>query len=331
MKCYFCLTEPDDANSIYLDMLYVSLKSARKNTSLDLYVLYDGSEDGRCYSILKEFNVKIIKHKFSHKDYLKKTFPENYIMKLCGHKVSYEKIAGTFMRFDIPFVEKEDDFVFYSDIDVIFLKDFSHENFDKPKYLAASSECDKNLNNISYFNAGIMYLNVKNMRKISSKVFNMLKNGVRNKSGVFDQGYLNQLCFDKMTIMPIEYNWKPYWGIGKNVHIVHLHAMKPGGTSKNSGFTMNDTILYEMLKGHFEDIEGYVYYLILYYKLLGKDGSKWLSSFISLIYTTTVNVLSGNVESVIYYRKYRKYRKIYKVSLLIIIFLLLFICYNLGV
>ena len=60
MKCYFCLTEPDSKNSVYNDMLYVTLKSARQNTNLDLHVLYDGSTSGRCYEILKEFNVNII-------------------------------------------------------------------------------------------------------------------------------------------------------------------------------------------------------------------------------------------------------------------------------
>ena len=289
MKCYLCLTEPDEENSVYLDLLYVSLKTARKNTTLELIVLYDGTETGRCYEILKEFNVKIIKHQFSHKQYLEKTYPQNYIREMCGRDIPYEKIAGTFMRFDIPFVEQEDDFVFYTDIDVMFLRDFSHENFEKPEYLAATTELEKDLETMTYFNAGILYLNVKQMRKISEQVYNSLKNGEKNKTGLFDQGYLNQLCFEKMTIMPLEFNWKPYWGYNKEAYIVHFHAMKPDGDIENSGFGMTKHTLYHSLRNHFQDINGYVYYLMQYYEVLGKDGKKWIADFISLVFTTIID------------------------------------------
>ncbi len=319
MKCYFCLTEPETENSVYLDLLYVSLKSARQNTSLDLHVLYDGSQNGKCYSILKEFNVRIIPHKFSHKEYLKKTYSKEYIRQTCGHDISYEKIAGTFMRFDIPFVETEDEFVFYSDIDVLFLKDFSEKNFDSPMYLAASAEFSKNLNDMTYFNAGILYMNVKQMRQISSAVFNMLKNGVRNKINLFDQGYLNQLCFDKFTIMPLEFNWKPYWGYNKDAYIIHFHGMKPLGNIQNSGFGMSEDILFHTLNGHFQDIDGYLYYLMKYFELLEKDGKLWLSSFISLIFKKSIEKINVKQPD----KKYKKYRKLFKIQLVLILLLTL--------
>ena len=324
MKCYFCLTEPDSNNSPYLDLLYVSLKSARENTKLDLYVIYDGTENGRCWQILKEFDVKIIKQEFSHKQYLPKTFSKEDIKKLSGgNDIPYDKLAGTFMRFDIPFIEQEDDFVFYADIDVIFLKDFSHDSFDKTEYLAASTEFSKDLENMTYFNAGILYLNVKNMRKISSIVFDMLKNGIKNSTNLFDQGYLNQLCFDKMTVMPLEFNWKPYWGINDNVHIVHFHAMKPEGNIANSGFGMTQDALFHMLNGHFEDIGGYIYYLTLWYKILGKDGTQWISSFITLVFLTTINNISNNQDTInMLEKKYNKYKKIFKLESFILVILI---------
>ena len=51
MKCYFALTEPDLENSVYIDLLEATLKSAVKNTTLDLYALYDGNDNGLCYDL----------------------------------------------------------------------------------------------------------------------------------------------------------------------------------------------------------------------------------------------------------------------------------------
>ena len=300
MKCYFCLTEPDERNSVYLDLLYVSLKSARQNTNLDLYVIYDGSENGRCYEILKEFDVHIIKQEFSHKQYLKNVYTEEFMKQLFGKIISLDKVSGSFMRLDIPFIEQEDEYVFYADIDVMFLRDFSQEDFGKPKYLAATAEFDKDLNKMTYFNSGIMYLNVQNMKEISNQIFELLKQGIRHESGIVDQGYLNQLCFDKMTVMPIEFNWKPYWGYNKDAYIIHLHAMKPGGNYTNSGFAMSEFALYYSLKEHYQDIDGYVYYMMKYYEFLGQDGKEWISNFISQVLQSILLHKSKENEQIIF-------------------------------
>ena len=321
MKCYFCLTEPNANNLPYIDLLYVSLKSACENTNLDLYVVYDGTENGRCWEILQEFNVKIIRHTFSHKQYLPKTFSKEYIHKISGGQdIAYDKLAGAFMRLDIPFIEQEDDYVFYADIDVLFLKDFSHENFGETEYLSAAPEFSKDLQNMTYFNSGVLYLNVKNMRAISNTVFEMLKKGEKNSTNIFDQGYLNQLCFDKMTLMPLEFNWKPYWGINDEAYLIHFHAMKPSGTIENSGFAMTCDTLYSMLSGHFQDIGGYIYYLTLWYKTLGKDGTSWISDFISQVFITIIEkqaeqIQSQQIEIANIGHKYRKYKKLFKVAI----------------
>ena len=309
MKCYFCVVEPNSDNDVYLDLLYVCLKSARQNTNLDLYVLYDGSDVGHCYSILKEFDVHIIKHKFSHYDYLEKTYPQEYIRQICSRNISYDVISATFMRFDIPFIEEDDDYILYSDYDVMFLKDFSTDKFGDVSYLAASAEFDKNLDDITYFNSGVLYLNVKSMREVSNQVFDMLENGIKNTTGLLDQGYLNQVCFDKMTKMPLEFNWKPYWGYNKDDYIIHFHGMKPGGNAVNSGYNMSDALLYNLLANHWSDIDGYVYYIMQYYEFLGKDGKEWLSDFIALNFTSIIEHILSDVnvkdKSVTKYNLYR--------------------------
>ena len=83
MKCYICLTAPQDDNDVYVSTLEATLASARKNTSLDIVALYDGSEDSKCYKLLKIFRVEVIKHEFSHKRYLENNISQRICKKEC--------------------------------------------------------------------------------------------------------------------------------------------------------------------------------------------------------------------------------------------------------
>lgn len=286
MKCYFALTEPDSDNEVYLDLLEVTLKSANSNTTLDLYALYDGSITSRCHELLRKYNVNVIYHKFSHEEYLPKVYPLSYMQKKLGKVVSYKKIAGTFMRLDIPFIEKEDDYVLYSDIDVIFNSDITLDELPHPRYLAAAPEFEKDITKIDGFNAGILLINVQNMKEKISQIFDLLQRGKRNTTGIFDQGFLNQFCFKDMDLLPVEYNWKPYWGINKEAKIIHFHGMKPNGNMENSGFSMNPYVFFRMLKGHENDFNGLIYYSWYFFQILGKDGKDWLSSYLTSVFLT---------------------------------------------
>ena len=286
MKCYFALTEPDSDNEVYIDLLEVTLKSAVKNTSLDLYALYDGKVDSRCYSLLKKYNVNIILHKFSHEQFLPIVYPEDYMKQQYGKVISYKKIAGTFMRLDIPFIEKDDEFVLYCDIDVLFNCEISLDELPKPHYLAAAPEFEKDVTKMSSFNAGVLLLNVRNMKEKITNIFNCMKKGERNSSGLFDQGFLNQFCFEDMDLLPIEFNWKPYWGINPQAKIIHFHGMKPNGNIDNSGFTMKTSVHYRILKGHPLDFEGLVYYNMLFFETLGKDGKQWIATYLTNVFIT---------------------------------------------
>lgn len=280
MKCYFALTAPEDGNSLYADLFEVALKSARLNTSLDLHVLYDGPDDHRCRRLMEQYGAHVIPHRFSRREQLLKVYDEDWMRQTLGRVVDAGRLSGTFMRLDVPFVEQEDEFVLYCDIDILFTGDVRLEDLPKPRYLAAAPEYFKDLSKMDYFNAGVMLLRVPAMREKCRQIFAMLERGERQASGIVDQGYLNQVCFADMTLLPLEYNWKPYWGVSSRARIVHLHGVKPGGTVHNSGFDVNEDTLRMVLQGHEEDMAGYVYYLMTYFELLGRDGRDWLASFI---------------------------------------------------
>ena len=279
MKCYFAINAPKDED-VYNDLLEAAVKTARSNTSLQLVALYDGLANSRSIQILQKNNVEIIWHRFSRYEKLKELYPVTWMRENLNVVVPYSKLAGTFMRLDIPFIEEHDDFVLYTDVDVLFEKNFDIEDLPLPRYLAAAPEFEKDYRKMTYFNAGILMLNIKGMRKKCSDIFSLMDNGQRNATGLYDQGYLNQVCFDDADLLPLEFNWKPYWGVNDQAKIVHFHGIKPNSDYKHSGFGASaDTVMWT-LNGHEADLAGYMYYYSKYFRILGVDADKWLSEFL---------------------------------------------------
>lgn len=303
MICYFCLTAPDHRNEVYTNLFKVSLESALSNTTLDIKILYDGPQSHTIIDILNRNKslypnrISIIPHEFSRKKYLPLAYPDNYLRK---RKISssYDKISGTFMRLDVPFIETQDDFVLYSDIDVYFNDNILLNNLSKPEYLSAAPEFQKTFKDMPYFNAGILLLNTRNMREKCKKIFLDLERGIPNEIGLFDQGFLNQYCLHEMDPLPLEYNWKPYWGINHQAKIIHYHGMKPGGDYSNSGFCMNEKTLKRLSNIYPDSICGLVYYTQLYFRKLGLPSEELFCKFVEDLVRANQKSSIENVEHI---------------------------------
>ena len=262
MKCYICLTDSIVTRKDYLDLLKVMLISARKNTSLHLVCLYDGNTNDLVYNLLKEFNVEIILHQLPYKQELMEIYPREWMLQNLGKEIEYNRIFGTFMRMEIPVVEKEEKYVLYSDIDVIFNADILLEELPHPTYLAAAPEYERNVEDMEYFNAGVLVMNIQGMKEKYEEFILKMKNRERNISGLFDQGYLNELCFKDMELLPIEYNWKPYWGINDKAKLIHFHGMKPSSNLNEAGFITDYSFFRIVFDANPGGYAGYVYYLL---------------------------------------------------------------------
>ena len=301
MKCYICLTDSIVTRKDYLDLLKVMLISARKNTSLHLVCLYDGNTNDLVYNLLKEFNVEIILHQLPYKQELMEIYPREWMLQNLGKEIEYNRIFGTFMRMEIPVVEKEEKYVLYSDIDVIFNADILLEELPHPTYLAAAPEYERNVEDMEYFNAGVLVMNIQGMKEKYEEFILKMKNRERNISGLFDQGYLNELCFKDMELLPIEYNWKPYWGINDKAKLIHFHGMKPSSNLNEAGFITDYSffrIVFDANPG------GYLQEVFNLYK----DPSFFFSKYNK------------------YKLKYQKYKKYYLVTLGISCVLLILLC-----
>ena len=241
MKCYICLTDSIVNRKDYFNMLKVTLISARKNTSLRLICLYDGKIGDPVYNLLKDFKVEIIIHELPYKKELMEIYSHEWMETELGKDIEYSRIFGTFMRMEIPIIEKEDEYVLYTDMDIIFNDDILLKDLPHPAYLAAAPEFERDTKRMSYFNAGILVMNIQGMRIKYQQFVEMMKKRQRSTSGLFDQGYLNELCFKDMEILPIEYNWKPYWGINGNAKLIHFHGMKPCSNLEEAGFDTRES------------------------------------------------------------------------------------------
>lgn len=84
-----------------------------KNTSLHLVCLYDGNTNDPVYNLLKEFNVEIILHQLPYKLELMEIYPREWMLQNLGKEIEYNRIFGTFMRMEIPVVEKKKKSMFF--------------------------------------------------------------------------------------------------------------------------------------------------------------------------------------------------------------------------
>ena len=272
MKLYFTLTDGVENSQINLDMLRLALKSAKENTSLKLYALYDGTPNDKAYKIFEEYGTNIILCKCSFRDKLEKYYQNQSDDIRNGIK----RMLGCFMKFDIAVHEQEDDVVLYADIDTIFLQDVDWSSF-QTKTIAAAPEFDKNYDIIKgykYFSASPMFINVAEAKKRRLSLLDMLDKHIEPYQECWDQGFWNELYKDDFEQLPIEFNWKPYWGINDDAKIVHIHGYKLGS------MTESDANFCGMRISHWpEAYDGWLYYTIKSYKILGYDKDKFIVGF----------------------------------------------------
>ena len=214
----FIGTNSSTIQSTNVKLLENLIESAIKNTDFEIYLMFDGKKE----ELDLPPSVNIIEHR--HRCY--ETFLNAERTKREG---SLQISSGAFLRTEIPFLMNQmgfdDEFCLYTDYDVIFQKsDYSELYNIKPKYFAASPET--NINNWGYINSGVMLMNVKTLFEDDSKIINYINDNFENLT-VWDQTLYNDLYKGEIDRLPLEYNWKPYWGINDNSKIVHFHGAKP--------------------------------------------------------------------------------------------------------
>lgn len=216
-KWYFAIN--DSGVEGYEYMIKAAVLSAQKYTSLLPHCIYYG-QDAAIMGWLRDHDVRIINRTSSFIDEIHATADNGNWTKAIA--------TGAYLRLDIPIIEVEDEYVLYTDCDVLFTENFSAPE-DRPEYFSAAPENE--IDNWSFFNTGVMVINVPAMRgemqRIRTETRGRLNGLWKTGRGTYDQGILNETFKDAWNRLNPIYNWKPYWGVNPDAKIIHFHGPKP--------------------------------------------------------------------------------------------------------
>lgn len=217
-KWYFCLSEAsiDRAHHGWREMVYAAVNSARIHTNLKPILVFDG-EENEFIDTLRKKGVEVIFHRVKFYDALverDRTSP------------GYASIAsGAFLRVEIPLIEQEDDYVLYTDCDVLFMQDLPTFNI-YPEYFSCAPQTSKT-DYLNDANSGVLVINVKKMRDTYPAFAEFIVNNLNAGWPGCDQENYRRFYAGKWDNLPLEMNWKPYWGENNNINILHWHGPKP--------------------------------------------------------------------------------------------------------
>jgi hypothetical protein len=216
-KWYFAFNH--NAVGSYERMIRVAVLSNRRCAGLAAHCVYCGP-DVPLLDWLEENGVTVIRHEGSLRPTILRT-------PAVGH--FHPAVAeGAYLRLDIPLLEATDEFVLYTDLDVLFLGDPGDWG-DPPRFFSCAPEFWTD--DWSYCNTGVMIMNVPALRAEHEKLIafaadNLLTHMERNQ-GVFDQKTMNLYFGGRWDRLPLGLNWKPYWGVNPEARILHFHGPKP--------------------------------------------------------------------------------------------------------
>jgi hypothetical protein len=217
-KWYFSLSEAsiNRKDHGWRALTRVAVTSALSNTSLHPCMLYDG-EEGEFTAEIRAMGATVITHRVSFHDHLAQAAP--------ARTADYLGIArGAFLRVEIPLIEREDDFVLFTDCDVMFLADPRIEA--APALFAAAPQATQTAYDID-MNTGVMVMNVPALRATLPHFIAFIIKHLPDGWPGFDQENYRRFYKGQWDKLDNTFNWKPYWGRNPSATIVHWHGPKP--------------------------------------------------------------------------------------------------------
>jgi hypothetical protein len=135
------------------------------------------------------------------------------------------QFVGHWLRTEVCNIEADDRFVLYTDIDVAFLKAPDLARLT-PKFFACAPEFQPD--DWSYFNSGVMLMNVPSLRADYPNLRNFIQQGFAGPEAraTNDQQAYNDFYKEQWSRLDPIYNWKPYWTPNDAAAILHIHGPK---------------------------------------------------------------------------------------------------------
>jgi lipopolysaccharide biosynthesis glycosyltransferase len=208
----------------YESLAKVAVYSALVNTSLIPHFIYDGKPNDFT-SWLESHCVTVhYRRTFLYEDLERQARQQHSPLIL-------DIGSGTFLRLEVPEMAAElgitDRLVLYTDLDVMFMGEVCDYLSDlRPRYFAVAPEFDQA--DYINMNAGVMLLNAEGLRESDAGFRAYTRDHLPElASAGRDQDAYRNYFEGQWDRLPVQYNWKPYWGYDASARIVHFHGPKP--------------------------------------------------------------------------------------------------------
>nr|WP_321985002.1 HAD-IIIC family phosphatase [uncultured Lichenicoccus sp.] len=258
-KWYFAITRATldaDPDQGFRDCIRAAVASSRRHTDLRPHLLYDGDED-EFTAEMRAVGVTVLLHRLDFHAALqaaqqqqKPEWPD-YM----------QTAAGAFMRLDIGLLETEEEFVLYTDCDVMFEADVGIGHL-RPENFAAAPQFRTD----GYFddmNCGVMVINVARLRRDRAALIEFMCENFARVAG-YDQELLRLYYNQRWDPLSPTYNWKPYWGANPHARIVHFHGPKPAASLRllsEPDYRLHDPVFQTWRHWFAVDRSGYEHYV----------------------------------------------------------------------
>ena len=186
----------------YIKMYKIAVITAKKtNPDIKPIFILDGEIDSNINELI-QMGVRIVEHRVKFYDSLKEHYGDN--------TTAY----GAFLRVDIPIICEQlnidEDYVLYTDNDIMFISDISEITENKPKTFMCAGEFTK-IGRYMDMNSGVMWLNWKFLQSTYNDFTEFIKNNL-SKFQVYDQDAYKLFYNESIDRLNYRFNYKPYWG-----------------------------------------------------------------------------------------------------------------------
>jgi len=221
----------------YAEMLQTAVVSARANTSLRTYVIYDGQPNWLT-EWLEGAGVTVVPCRSRFLAELQE------MSQRTGRISAWRVGSGAMLRIELPELftrlEIADPYILYTDVDVLFLQDpVPVLEGMRPRHFAVAPEREPE--NYVTMNTGVMLMNTARLARDTDRFVAFVRANLEDMSKAgWDQGAYrayygphrpHQLRPARWDRLQPELNWKPYWGHDEGAVIVHFHGPKPNDRS----------------------------------------------------------------------------------------------------
>lgn len=228
MQWFIGIHEGSPAWQQYAQMAKVAIHTALERTSLEPHCIYDGG-DNDFTAWLDQRGVPIIRRK----SFLR---PELEALGERENDPALPAVArGALLRVELPGLQEAlalDDYVLYTDCDVIFRADVV--DMLRPircDYFAVAAE--SNRAKPEEMNSGVMWMNLPGMHRRDAEFRTYMREHIDRlprmswDQGAYSSFYKSREQGYQWQTLPPELNWKPYWGDYTEAKIIHFHGPKP--------------------------------------------------------------------------------------------------------